>query len=663
VTVLFEFPVLRVFSFVRRTPFVPQNPSNMPDLFYQLAIARQGTPESECVFLNLQNTYKSINLQRMSKRFNAQRISKRLNADRIYKRFSMLIGFLVLLMLLAANATITRYLLEVQTVDQASVWHTQEVLTQVAEVRSLIANAETGQRGFVYTGDPNFLGPYDMAVDQIDPNLQQLAQLTVDSPPGRARIFTLRSLVQTKMEMLSATILMFQSGHQADAREMVVSERGRLLLVKINNLMNEIVSEESTLRGSRSAAYKSSVSRTVASIYLASGVVALAVFFLAYYVFREVNRRERRARGRLTREKWFRLALTSLGDAVIATDKRGLVTFLNPKAERIMGVQLISVKGQPVERVFPLFDVATLAPLENSVTRVIEGGNSVAPENRAFLRGSGGNLIPIKDSATVIRDRRDKPVGAVIVFRDVSYEHQIHEVERNPDSLGISSMLLATVSRQIDAPLVAACDLIYFAKLGESVSAESSDLLTLAEGHLGRVSHISREVLGFYRHSELSEQIDLSVLFDSVLKTFTNQFWSKNITVIRELHLCPSVSGLSAELHQAIANLVSNAIDAVPVGGTIHAQLSYLDNADAKVVVISIRDNGPGIEPANRDHLFEPFFTTKDGTGYGLGLWTTQRIVERHGGSIQVEYEDGEDSKGTVFNVFVPISTSSSSSI
>jgi PAS domain S-box-containing protein len=614
------------------------------------------------VFPKLQNTYKAFNLQQISERFNAQRISKRLNMYRIYKRFSIIIiGFLMLLILLVANTIITKHLLDIQTVDQAWVSHIQEVLAQVAQIRSLITNAELGQRGFVYTGDPSFLGQYDLAVEQLDSNFQQLAQLTIDNPQEQAKISTLRSLVQTRMDMLSTTILTFQSGHPANAREMAVSERGRLLLVKINSSMNEMVREESSLKGSGSAAYKSSVSRTVASIYLASCVVALGVFFLAYYILRQIDLRERRARGRLTREKLFRSVLTSLGDAVIATDNRGLVTFLNPKAERITGVQLLSAKGQPVEKAFPLFDETTLAPLQNSLTRVIEHGRPDAL-NGAFLKGNGGNLIPIRDSATVVRDSRDKPVGAVIVFRDVSYERQTQEVQRNPDSLGISSTLLATMSRQIDAPLVAASDLIYIAKLNENVPIETSDLLTLAEGHLGRVSHISREVLGYYRYSEPFDQINLSALVDSVLRSFDNQFRSKNITLLRGFHVCPSVSGLSRELNQAIANLISNAVDAVPFGGTIRAELSYPESADAKVVTLSIRDNGAGIVAANRDRLFEPFFTTKEGNGYGLGLWTTKKIVERHGGSIEVKCENGDSSNGTIVNVFLPINAGSSSS-
>jgi PAS domain S-box-containing protein len=599
------------------------------------------------------------NIQRTLKRFNLQRAYKRFNMQRVYKRFSIAIGFLMLLILLITNTIITQHLLDVQTNDQAWVAHTQQVLTQVDQIRSLMTNAETGQRAYITTDDPNYLVPYDLAVTQLQPNVQQLAELTKDTPEEQARIVNLRSLAQTKMDMLSTNILLFQSGNRDMAREMAVSERGRLLTVKINNLLNELAQEQSSLKGSWSATYQSSVGRTIASIYFDSIVVAIGLIFLGYYILREVNRRDRRARVRLAREKWFRSALTSLGDAVIATDKRGLVTFLNPKAELLMGMQLLQAKGQPVEKVFPLFDEATLEPIENSVTKVIEQGDPVDLRSEAFLKSSNGLLIPIKDSATLIRDSRDQPLGAVLVFRDATFERQTHKLLRTTDGLTVSAELLATASRQIDAPLVAAGDMIYIAKLSEGVPTDASDLLTLAEGYLGRASYIAREVLGFYREFAPPEQVDLSALVDSVLRSFSNKIHSKNIAIERDYHNCPPVSGLSGELNQAVTHLVSNAVDAVPLRGTIRAQLSCHDNADRRVIMLSIRDNGPGISLANRDRLFEPFFTTKEGTGYGLGLWTTKRIVERHGGSIQVKYEDGDPSTGTVFNVFLPVNTNS----
>jgi PAS domain S-box-containing protein len=610
------------------------------------------------VFLNLQHTYNRSNMQRILKRFNVEFNFNRFNLQRTYKRFSIAIGFLMLLMLLTANTIITRHLLDVQTNDQARVSHTQQILTQVGQIQSLMAYAEMGQRAYITTGDTNYLNPYDLAVTQLEPNLQQLEQLTADNPQEQGKLANLRSLVQIRMDMLSTAIVLFQAGYQDQAKEMVVSERGRLLMVKINNSMNDMTRKQSSLKGSRSITYQSSVGRTIASIYFASSIVALGIVYLAYYILQSINTRDRRARARLAREKLFRLTLTSLGDAVIATDNRGLVTFLNPKAERLMGLQFLQAKGRPVENVLPLFDEATLEPVENSVTKVMRDGEPRNLKTDILLKRSDGSLIPIKYTATLIRDRRDKLLGAVLVFRDATYERQTKDLLGYTDRLVVSTMLLAAASRQIDAPLVAASDLIYFAKLNADVAVDTSNLLTLAEGHLGRASHISREVLGFYRESAPAEQIDLSVLVDAVLQSFSNKFHKKNIALERDFHNCPSIRGLYGELNQAIANLVSNAVDAVPFGGKIRAQLSCHDDTDREAVLISIRDDGPGISATNRDRLFEPFFTTKEGSGYGLGLWTTKGIVERHGGRIQVNYEGGDASTSTTFSVILPINTS-----
>ena len=607
----------------------------------------------------LQKAYSRFNMQTANMRSKLQKAYSRFNMQRVYKRFSIAIGFLMLLLLLAANTVITQHLLGVQTNDQSWVAHTQQILAQVAQIQSLMTNAEAGQRAYVTTRDPNYLVPYDLAVTQLEPNLQELAELVKDTPEEEAKVTTLRSLALTKMEVLSTNILLFQSGDRVGAREMAVSESGRLLTVKIDGLLNGLAREQSSLKGSWSATYQSSVGRTIAALYLNSGFVAIGLIILGYYILREVNRRERRARERLEREKWFRSALTSLGDAVIATDKRGMVTFLNPKAELLMGMQLLQAKGQPVEKVFRLFDEATLEPIEGSVKKVIWHDAPVDLRSEAFLKSSNGHLIPIQDSATLIRDGRDQPLGAVLVFRDVTHERRTRKQLRTTEELPVSAELLATASRQIDAPLLAASDMIYIAKLTDGVPTDASDLLTLAEGYLGRASYIAREVLGFYREFASPEQVDLAVIAEAVLSSFSNRIHSKNITVERGYQDCPFVSGLSGELNQAIANLVSNAIDAVSFGGTIRIHLSCRDNSNRRVVLLSVRDNGTGISTTIRDRLFEPFFTTKEGSGYGLGLWTAKRIVERHGGSIQVEYEDDNLSTGTVFSIFLPVDASS----
>jgi PAS domain S-box-containing protein len=569
----------------------------------------------------------------------------------LYKRFSVTIGFLLLLILLIANAMLTRRQLAVQVDDQAWVQHTQQVLLVASQTQAFIEDAETGQRGYLYTGDPRFLAPYDLAVTQLEPSIQQLKQLTVDNPSEQRRIATLHTLTQEKMSELAQTILLYQEGHPDDAKALFLSSPP----LHIRNVIDTIIQEETSLRAARASAYRSSVERTIESIYFATLIAAFGLLILAYYILNEINLRDRHANLLLEREEWFRSTLTSLGDAVIATDAKGRVTFLNPIAEQLIGTQLLHAKGKPVEAVFPIFNESTHLPVDNPVKKVVELGAVIGLANHTVLQRTDGTFIPIEDSAAPIRDSYGKLVGVVLVFRDATSERQSQELLRKTEKLAAAARLAATVSHEINNPLEAVGNLIYIVKTTDGMPPDASALLSQAEQELDRVSHITRQTLGFYRESKLPDEVNLADIVETVLRIYSNKFRTKDIVVERDIQVCPPIHGLAGELNQAIGNLISNAADAVPQGGTIRVEMACINNADAKAVQISIQDNGSGISPENKEHIFEPFFTTKKDVGTGLGLWVTKEIVERHGGTIQVHPGTHPLVPGTVFNVLLPI--------
>jgi len=114
--------------------------------------------------------------------------------------------------------------------------------------------------------------------------------------------------------------------------------------------------------------------------------------------------------------------------------------------------------------------------------------------------------------------------------------------------------------------------------------------------------------------------------------------------------MCPPVHGWSGELMQLVSNLISNAADAVEMGGTLKVRVACLE----RDVEIRIEDNGHGIAPEDLQRIFEPFFTTKKDVGTGLGLWVSKEIAERHGGKIEVQSRVGKP-HGTVFTVLLPV--------
>jgi PAS domain S-box-containing protein len=368
---------------------------------------------------------------------------------------------------------------------------------------------------------------------------------------------------------------------------------------------------------------------------------------------REMDLRERYAKQMHEREEWFRSTLTSLGDAVIATDKDGIVTFVNPVAEQLTGLRMADAKGKHIAEVFPIFNEYTHQPVDNPVKKVMELGIVVGLANHTVLRHADGTLTPIEDSAAPIRDDRDKLVGVVLVFRDATKERESQEVLRKTEKLAAAARLAATFAHEINNPLEAVVNLIYIVREIEGLPDAAIQPLDLAEHELERVSHIARQTLGFYRESKIPGQVDLPAVIQNVIKLYSNKLKNKSIHVECDFRECPPVLGLAGELTQMVSNLISNAADAVSTEGSIRVRLSAEQEAGDLWARLVVEDNGPGISPELKNRIFEPFFTTKTDVGTGLGLWVTREIIHRHGGRIEAQSKSGGE-HGAIFSILLP---------
>jgi PAS domain S-box-containing protein len=576
--------------------------------------------------------------------------------QKTYKRLSVISGFGLLLVLLIANTFITRRELGIQNEDQASLARTRQTLYEVAKTESLLKDAETGQRGFLYTGDPKYLTPYTEAIEQVESHINTLASLTAESPHERARISLLRELAQKKAGELAQTIALYKSGKLDEAKQLVLSDVGLHYMDQIRLLVVQMEREEISLESDGAARYRESIQRTISSIYLTSLMAAVGLILLTYYILRQIEIRDQHTQELRVREEWFRVTLTSIGDGVIATDPHGNVTFLNPIAEALTGMTLAQAKGRAIDEVFPIFNELTHKVAENPVNKVVNLGCVVGLANHTVLKNVDGTLIPIEDSAAPIRDDRQRLLGVVLVFRDVTQERRSEEVLRKTEKLASAARLSATVAHEINNPLEAIFNLVYVAKTSSDVPPSVIRQLALAEQELERVAHITRQTLGFYRDSSVSEQIDMAALIESVFRLYSHKFQAKNIKIQSQFDECPPFCGVPGELKQAISNLISNAADAVDTEGTITVRLRCIKENDSRAVEVVVEDDGPGIPTEHLERIFEPFFTTKQDVGTGLGLWVTKGIVDRHGGSILVGSRvDGEAARGAAFTLLLPV--------
>jgi PAS domain S-box-containing protein len=567
-----------------------------------------------------------------------------------FKRFSVIGGFVILLAILVADAYITKRQLDQQIETGLWVSHTRQVQLQLSEVESLLKDAETGQRGFLYTGEDQYLAPYNQAVAQVGSHLDTLGELTSDNPRQQSAVADLRGLVRTKLDELANTIALYRSAKQDEARKLVLSGAGLLTMNKIRAVIAGMEVEESALATQRDAAYRKNIILTTACIYLTTTLAVIGLILLAYYILREMNLRERHAQEMRAREEWFRITLTSIGDGVIATDQNGHVTFLNPIAEELTGITTASAAGRNILDIFPIFNESTMAPVDNPVAKVIEHDRPMGLANHTVLRKPNGTLTPIDDSAAPIRDDNGKLIGVVLVFRDISVSRKTERVLRNAEKLGAAARLSATVAHEINNPLEAAINLVYIARLDPHLPAAVTQELTQAEQELERVAHITRQTLGFFRDNNDPEPIELESVVGSVFRLYSNKLVSKRIRIERHFGKCPPIRGVQNEVKQVLSNLISNAADAVAIGGTIIVTLRCVEDAGRTTVHMLVEDDGPGVADEHKERIFEPFFTTKRDVGTGLGLWVSREIIERHGGSIELA-ERTNGACGAAFNV------------
>ncbi len=571
-----------------------------------------------------------------------------------HKRFAVIGGFLVLLILLAINTAVLRHQLATQVGNQEWFSRSRRVVQELRNTESLLKDAETGQRGYLYTGKTDYLAPYHLAVGQINSHLQNLTAEIGNNPAQQTKVANLRVLIHEKLDELEQTLSLYQSGNAEGAKALVMSDHGFRLMENIRSLVKQMEQEEISIGDLRRTAYQKSIQITVLCIYAASGIAALGLILLALSIVREMETRERDAASLRQSEEWFRVTLSSIGDGVIATDDQGRVSFLNPIAERLTGTSLAQARGKKIGEVFPIFSEATNNPVENPVDKVLALGSVVGLANHTVLRHRDGHLLPIEDSAAPITDDSGKLIGVVLVFHDASRERSFQDVLRRTEKLAAAARLAATVSHEINNPLEAIGNLIFLARTSPDASANVVAQLQLAEQELARVSHITRQTLGFYRESTSPTSVHIPTLVESVLTLYSNKLQVKQIKVQLALDACPPITGLAGEIQQLVSNIVSNAIDAVPVGGVLKIQASPVRLAGGESIRLKVEDDGPGIAPENLKRIFEPFFTTKKDVGTGLGLWVCKEIAERHGGTVQAESKNGHGGNGAIFTILLP---------
>jgi signal transduction histidine kinase len=193
------------------------------------------------------------------------------------------------------------------------------------------------------------------------------------------------------------------------------------------------------------------------------------------------------------------------------------------------------------------------------------------------------------------------------------------------------------IAHEINNPLEAIGNLVYLLAGNIPSDTESSGYVQQIESELLRISAITKQTLRWSREDiEGPEFATAGAVFEDVLRLYAGKIRNHNVQVVTEGKEV-RFFGQVGQITQVIANLVSNAIQALPVDGKF--SLSAFDEGNTMSMIV--RDEGHGMDAETLQSVFKPFFTTKGDLGNGLGLYISKEIVERHGGKLVVNSELG----------------------
>ena len=344
--------------------------------------------------------------------------------------------------------------------------------------------------------------------------------------------------------------------------------------------------------------------------------------------------------------------LSSLQDGVIILDPAGRIVSLNQAAEELTGFSGSQIAGRLIGEVFP-----PPAPLSSLVARTVGQGMSHADFDATLTRADGAR-VTVSTVASLVSNPRGDSRGLVLVLRDLSRVKELEEQVRRSDRLAALGILAAGVAHEVRNPLVGVRAAAQLMEREPGFPPSLQEFIGIIIREVDRLNRLVGDLLAFAGSRPLRIQsCNVNQVVEEALSLEESTLQAGGITVLRRYDpAVPSVAADPERLLQVFLNLIRNGAEAM-LGGAGELRLRTRFERVAPqcggraATVVEIGDRGPGILPDIQAQVFNPFFTTKVG-GTGLGLPISLRIVEEHGGAIEVQSEVGQ---GTTFRVLLPI--------
>jgi PAS domain S-box-containing protein len=341
----------------------------------------------------------------------------------------------------------------------------------------------------------------------------------------------------------------------------------------------------------------------------------------------------------------------SAGDAIISIDRRGSITGWNPAAERIFGWSAREAVGRSLRGMFP-------DQYEQAARHALTGMRPASSFDLSAKRADG-KMLTLAVTLSGVPGREGRVEGLLAIVRDLTSQRELETQMHQSEKLTALGQVAGGIAHDFNNLLQAILGYSQLmSKNLQNVDVVRRGLSVIETAAVGGAETVRRiQKFARLRPDEPFVSVELNqVVHDSV--AITRPRWEERVAkggvpLRLDLRLTPlpTVMGRPSELNEVITNLILNAIDAMPQGGTLGI---YTRPEGDEHVVLTVADTGVGMPEHVRKRIFDPFFTTKGEVGTGLGLSVSYSIIQRHGGEMRAESQPG---RGTTFTIVLPVGT------
>jgi len=548
--------------------------------------------------------------------------------------------------------------------------HSFEVLAETALCENQVGHLQNQVRGYVITGDPTFIGPFDQERSEVVQSFDRLKWLVQDNLPQVARVEDLIRQRELWLNQLQQTIAERGQGTDSNIATTVTSKK---LMDDLSSGFDAFNRVEEDLRQQR---LKNVQRMQHVLLYAGSGLLVLLSLTVGFSVKRHFTNLAGDYRSALltigqrqteleAQKEWFRVTLTSIGDGVIVADDAGRVVFMNHEAETLTEWKSGEAHLQPLPSVFKIIYETTRKPAQDPVAAVLREKKMVGLANHMVLISRNGVEWPIEDSAAPMYNAEGKILGVVLVF------HNATEMRRAQNALKAYSEDLErkvaertaslqetvtelqtfsyTISHDLRSPLRA---MQGFAQAiledyGNKLDDHGREYLDRIKNAAERLDRLIQDLLAYARITRQESSLvplDLDKFVREIIEHYPHlRPPAVQIEIVGQL---PRVLGREAAMTQVISNLLGNAAKFVSPSKAPHIKV-WSQDRDSKIR-LWIEDNGIGIAQKDFERIFQMFTQINEPAlygGTGIGLAIVKKAVQSMQGSVGVESEEGKGSE------------------